>query len=41
MYFICDHKSKYMVSKALQAHGAKISDFMFEPNGVTSWSYTR
>lgn len=40
MYFICDHKSKYTVSKALQSHGAKISDFMFEPNGVTSWSYT-
>lgn len=41
MYFICDYKSKYTVSRALQMAGAKITDFMFESQGVTSWSYTK
>ena len=39
MYFICDYDTKYEVSKALQRLGAKVTDFMFEPNGVISWSY--
>ena len=39
MYFICKYDTKYDVAKALQKHGAKVADFTFESNGVTSWSY--
>jgi len=39
MFFICDYNRKYEVAKALQKQGAKITDFMFEPSGVTSWKY--
>ncbi len=39
MYFICEYDTKYDVAKALQKSGAKVTDFTFEPNGVTSWSY--
>ncbi len=39
MYFICEYDTKYAVAKALQKKGAKVTDFMFEPNGVISWSY--
>ncbi|AGI47077.1 putative kinase (galactokinase and mevalonate kinase -like protein) [Thermoplasmatales archaeon BRNA1] len=37
MYFICGYDKKPAVTKALAAAGATISNFMFEPNGVTSW----
>lgn len=37
MYFICDYDKKYVVSKALSKHGAIVTDFMFEPEGVVSW----
>ena len=37
MYFICEYDKKHMVAKELSKWGAKITDFMFEPNGVISW----
>lgn len=37
MYFICEFDKKLAVSKALAEAGATPSEFMFEPNGVTSW----
>ena len=39
MYFICKYDRKYSVAKGLQAMGAKVTDFMFEPEGVISWRY--
>lgn len=39
MYFICEYDTKYKVAQELQKLGAKVTDFMFEPEGVTSWSY--
>ena len=39
MFFICRYDAKYDVAKKLSSMGAKVSDFMFEPNGVTSWRY--
>ncbi len=39
MYFICKYDRKYSVAKRLQAMGAKVTDFMFEPEGVISWRY--
>ena len=39
MYFICKYDRKYNVAQELQKHGARVSDFMYEPNGVISWRY--
>ena len=39
MYFICDYENKYTVSKELAKRGAKVTDFMFEPEGVRSWRH--
>jgi len=41
MYFICDYDKKPQVSAALKKAGAELAEFMFEPNGVTSWRYER
>ena len=38
MYFICRYDRKQAVAKALQKRGGRIMDFMFEPQGVISWS---
>jgi len=40
MYFICEYDKKPKVSEALKKAGAELSEFMFEPNGVTSWRST-
>ena len=37
MYFICEYDRKHMVAKELRKWGAKVTDFMFEPNGAHSW----
>ncbi|MDR1405525.1 MAG: kinase [Candidatus Methanoplasma sp.] len=37
MYFICRYDAKARVAQELQKQGAVITDFMFDPNGVTSW----
>ena len=37
MYFICDYNSKYNVAKQLTSLGARVTDYMFEPEGVLSW----
>lgn len=39
MYFICEYNRKYSIAKELQRLGVRVTDFMFEPEGVTSWSY--
>ncbi len=39
MYFICEYDRKYNVAQELGKMGAKVTDFMFEPRGVTSWRY--
>lgn len=39
MYFICKYDRKYSVAKALQNMGARVTDYMFEPEGVISWRY--
>lgn len=39
MYFICEYDRKYNVAQELGRMGAKVTDFMFEPKGVTSWRY--
>ena len=39
MYFICKYDTKPKVSEALRKVGAEVTEFMFEPNGVTSWRY--
>ncbi len=39
MYFICRYDRKYSVAKALQKMGARVTDYMFEPEGVVSWRY--
>ncbi len=39
MYFICRYDRKYNVAKVLQNLGARITDYMFEPEGVISWRY--
>lgn len=39
MYFICEYDRKYNVAQELGKMGAKVTDFMFEPQGVTSWKY--
>ncbi|MDR2698507.1 MAG: kinase [Candidatus Methanoplasma sp.] len=37
MYYICEYDKKAQVAQELQKCGAVITDFMFEPRGVTSW----
>ncbi len=37
MFFICDYDKKFVVSEELMKHGAKVTDFMFEHDGVLSW----
>ena len=37
MYFICKYDKKAAVARELHKHGAKVTDFMFDPKGVTSW----
>jgi D-glycero-alpha-D-manno-heptose-7-phosphate kinase len=37
MYFICKHDKKPKVSEALKKAGAELTEFMFDPNGVTCW----
>lgn len=41
MFFICDYDRKYNVAKAIRTanEDAVVTDFMFEPRGVTSWRY--
>ncbi len=41
MFFICDYDRKYNVAKAIRNanEDAVLTDFMFEPRGVTSWRY--
>ena len=39
MHFICEYDKKYVVAEELRRYGVKITDFMFEPKGVTSWRY--
>lgn len=39
MYFVCQYDRKYNVAKALQSMGARVTDYMFEPEGVISWRY--
>ncbi len=39
MYFICRYDRKYNVAKVLQGLGARVTDYTFEPEGVTSWRY--
>jgi len=37
MYYICEYDKKAQVAQELQKHGVLITDFMFDPKGVTSW----
>ena len=37
MYYICEYDKKNQVAQELAKKGAIITNFMFEPNGVTSW----
>jgi D-glycero-alpha-D-manno-heptose-7-phosphate kinase len=37
MYYICEYDKKAQVAQELQKRGAVVTDFMFEPKGVTSW----
>ncbi len=37
MFFICDYDKKFVVSEKLMKHGAVVTDFLFEPNGVMAW----
>lgn len=39
MHFICEYDTKYRVAQELRRYGVKITDFMYEPKGVTSWRY--
>lgn len=39
MYFICRYDRKYNVAQELQKRGARVADFMYEPDGVISWRY--
>ena len=39
MYFICRYDRKYDVARTLQGMGARVTDYMFEPEGVISWRY--
>ena len=37
MYFICKYDKKVDVIQELKKRGAEVTDFMFEPHGVTTW----
>ena len=37
MYFICKYDKKVNVIQELKKRGAEVTDFMFEPEGVTTW----
>ncbi|MCB5279949.1 MAG: kinase, partial [Candidatus Cloacimonetes bacterium] len=37
MYYICEYDKKAQVAQELQKQGVLITDFMFDPKGVTSW----
>lgn len=37
MYFICEYDRRHLVAKELTKWGARITDFMFDPNGAHSW----
>ena len=37
MYYICKYNKKAEVAQELQKHGVIVTDFMFDPKGVTSW----
>lgn len=37
MYFICEYDKKPQVSEALKRAGAELTEFMFDPKGVTTW----
>ena len=37
MYFICEYNKKPKVSEALKKAGAELTEFTFDPKGVTSW----
>lgn len=37
MYYICEYDKKHQVAQELQKCGAVVTDFMFDPCGVTSW----
>lgn len=37
MYYICEYDKKAKVAQELKKLGAVVTDFMFDPNGVTSW----
>jgi len=37
MYYICEYDRKAEVAQELQKHGVIVTDFMFDPKGVTSW----
>ena len=37
MFFICDYDKKFVVSEKLMKNGAIVTDFTFEPEGVTVW----
>lgn len=37
MFFVCDYDKKFVVSEKLTKLGAKVTDFMFEPEGVVAW----
>lgn len=37
MFFICKYDKKVDVIQELKKRGAEVTDFMFEPNGVTAW----
>jgi D-glycero-alpha-D-manno-heptose-7-phosphate kinase len=39
MFFLCDYDRKHMVAKELVSHGAIISDFNFEKDGLQTWRY--
>ena len=37
MFFICKYDKKVDVLQELKKRGAEVTDFMFEPHGVTTW----
>jgi len=37
MYYICKYDKKAAVARELQKHGVIVTDFAFDPKGVTSW----
>jgi len=39
MFFICEYDKKAIVAQELKKHGAEVTDFMFEPNGVKTWRF--